>query len=504
MQFLRLLSLLVAGTALCNESRAQCELQTFRAPAGSLGGFGWFLAQDGRHFAVASDRSVHVYEQVGRTAFREAELPLFTDSSWIDSIALDGDWLAIGASPIAELEAVRVFERRAGTWTEVQRLESTQLSEGFGHAVAIEGDRLYVGAPMHDSPGIANTGVVYVYALAGGVWVELERIVPLGARVNERFGYALDVEGGRLAVAAPLAFSNRQSVYVLERSGGGWLQSILTPANSVTASLGEALDLRGDALLVGDPSARGGGRAWAFERGASGWSESGELVPDPADAAFGLAGSVMLSDDGRRAWLGSPYADDPVHGSGVVHVFEKGAAGWQRIEKRYPVNPGTFRGFGRALSCAGDLTLVLGGGLVSSYSQGELLCRTLFSQPTEISLAQGGRCTLRLNPGSRHAGRTYLLLGSASGFEPGVRLGRQRLPLEPDAYFTSGLPGSVRPPFVNNLGVLGASTPQATVTIDVPPGLGPALIGRTLYHAFLVIDHGIVDVSNVRELRLVP
>jgi len=42
------------------------------------------------------------------------------------------------------------------------------------------------------------------------------------------------------------------------------------------------------------------------------------------------------------------------------------------------------------------------------------------------------------------------------------------------------------------------------ISRNEPSGLGPALIGRTLYHAFLVVDRGIVDVSNVRALELVP
>ena len=492
--------------ALSSDPLAQCELQTFGAPAGSLGGFGSFLAQDGARFAVASDASVHLFEQVGRTAYHEQEIPLELDLGWIHSIALGGDWLAIGAHAHNEGDVVLMLirERRAGTWVETQRLRGDAAWEGFGHAVALEGDRLYVGAPSHDSPGIANTGAVYVFALTSGVWSEAERLVPRVPRLNEQFGEALDVEGGRLAVGAPLAFSNRQSVYVFERSSDGWLETRLTPASAITARFGVTLDLRGDVLLVGDPSARFGGRAWVFERGAGGWAETAELFVPGSDVVFGVAEDVALSGDGALALIGSGYADDPLPDSGLVYVFEKRAGVWEQAETIYPISPFHQRGFGRALECDGDLALVGGGGLIATHSPRESLCKTLLSQPAEISLTTGGRHTLRLNPGRQHAGRRYLLLGSASGHDPGVSVGSSRIPLGPDWDFASSIPGPRRPPCVNNGGVLDAQTPQATVTIDVPPGLDRALVGLKLYHAFVVLDGGIVDVSNVRELTLVP
>ena len=71
------------------------------------------------------------------------------------AVAVSGDTAIIGASattndlqtPVDELGA-HVFKQHGGTWTEVTKLESgTGTSDGFGAALAIEGDTLVVGAP---------------------------------------------------------------------------------------------------------------------------------------------------------------------------------------------------------------------------------------------------------------------------------------------------------------------------------------------------------------------
>ncbi|MEQ8764016.1 MAG: DUF1028 domain-containing protein [Planctomycetota bacterium] len=50
-----------------------------------------------------------------------------------------------------------------------------------------------------------------------------------------------------------------------------------------------------------------------------------------------------------------------------------------------------------------------------------------------VSLSEGGELVFELEAGHQQAGRPYILLGSFAGTQPGVRLGRARLPLNPDA-----------------------------------------------------------------------
>ncbi len=504
MNLLRPFVLVLAGAALGALLTAQCEVQTL-LPPGPEAGFGRLVAQDGASFAVASVASVYVYEQVGRTAYLQERLdiPELDSRTFLRSLALDGDTLAISIDSFDFLPSVRVFERQAGAWSEVSRLTHGVRADDFGRSLALDGERLAVGAPGEGSPGANFAGAVHLYERQAGAWTPVERLAPQRVRSTELFGSSLDLEGDRLAVGAPLAFSHQQSAYVFDKTSSGWQESVLTPANPITAVLGAVLDLRGDALIVGDPSAATGeGRAWVFEHDAAGWSETAELTHAGAPM-FGYARAVALSEDGKLALVNSQMDAIPTS-AGALEVFEKVAGTWQRGEKIEPSRP-TFGGaFGKGVSCEGDLALVLARDSVTTVSVRETLCRTLFAQPDEISLTQGGRQTLRLNPGPEFAGRRFLLLGSASGFDPGFTFLGARVPLVRDGYFRLSLPGQRRPPFVNNSGVLGAEPPQAEVTIDVPPGTDLALAGLQLTHAFVVLDHGVLHVSNARTLELVP
>jgi len=69
------------------------------------------------------------------------------------SVALDGDTLAVGAPA---REAVYVFERTAGSWSERSLLESPELStpNKFGWSVALDADTLVAGAYRGNGRGL--------------------------------------------------------------------------------------------------------------------------------------------------------------------------------------------------------------------------------------------------------------------------------------------------------------------------------------------------------------
>lgn len=486
---------------------AQCELQDLAPPTPAT--FGNFVAQDGARLVVAGYGSVHVYRQAGRTAFHEQELavPGFElGSSQIRALALDGDRLAVTMGSVDRPGMVHVYERGPGGWAETSAIEGGRHDTNFGDALALAGELLAVADPREDSGALRYTGAVHVYEHHEGLWSESTRLVPAFVRATEGFGAALDFDGDRLAVGATLFADLPRRAYVFERTDAGWRESRLAAPAGVSSEFGRSLDLHGDRLLISDPSfLHGFGGAWIYDFDGVAWSRSAALAPRPDEhGRFGAA--VALGGDGDVALIGAPWDGERALYAGAVHVFEQVAGAWVLREKLLPDGPRASIQFGQAVSCEGDLALVgmPGGERASSYSPRESLCRTLFAQPEKVSLTRGGRQTLRLNPGREHAGRTFVLMGSATGFEPGIALGGVRIPLVPDAYFWLSLLPHRRSPLVNNVGVLGRLPPQAEVTIDVPPGTSLALAGLTLYHAFVVLERGIVDVSNVRTLALVP
>ncbi len=131
-----------------------------------------------------------------------------------------------------------------------------------------------------------------------------------------------------------------------------------------------------------------------------------------------------------------------------------------------------------------------GGGIQGSIVAGKVTVvanSSLVADAPSISLATGGAQALTLNAGPAHAGATYLLLGSASGTEPGVPVAGGLLPLNLDAWFHFTFANPNNAVLSNSLGVLDAGgSSQAALTL--PPIADPSLIGLVVHHAYAVLD----------------
>jgi glucose/arabinose dehydrogenase len=125
-----------------------------------------------------------------------------------------------------------------------------------------------------------------------------------------------------------------------------------------------------------------------------------------------------------------------------------------------------------------------------------------------LSLEQGGRQHLRVQPGAGFAGQLYWIFGSVSGTTPGLPVPPSfTLPLNFDSYmlFTLQFPNNGLP-LVNTFNVLdGAGV--ATAEWFAPTGLlSPSLAGATFHHAGAVFDitGTTLAVTNAELLTLMP
>jgi hypothetical protein len=133
--------------------------------------------------------------------------------------------------------------------------------------------------------------------------------------------------------------------------------------------------------------------------------------------------------------------------------------------------------------------------------------RTITSGPTlsadgwNLSLQAGGTRAFTIDAGTPHAGRGYLMLGTASG-TAGFTFGSHTIPLTPDGYFFFTLTSPNTFPLAGSAGALDPAG-RATATLTLPAGLSSALIGLVLHHAFVVLSPGgIFDVSNPWPITL--
>ncbi|NBC84568.1 MAG: hypothetical protein GVY25_00030, partial [Bacteroidetes bacterium] len=97
---------------------------------------------------------------------------------------------------------------------------------GFGHALAVSGDFLFAG----EARSIHAPGRVLVYRWTGTDWEQHSELMAEASDVGDGFGAALAADGDRLVVGA----SASNTAYVFERSGDAWTQTArLTPPEEV-------------------------------------------------------------------------------------------------------------------------------------------------------------------------------------------------------------------------------------------------------------------------------
>lgn len=137
------------------------------------------------------------------------------------SLSMSGNRLAVG-SPLQGAGAVEIFEFN-GTWQHTHTI-TPQSSNGvdmFGHAVDLDGNRIAIG-----SPGSSQGGAVELYQFEPQVpaWFIESRVHGLPQTWTAKFGYSVDLSGDRVIVGAPETTVQNVRMgagYVFERSGAG-------------------------------------------------------------------------------------------------------------------------------------------------------------------------------------------------------------------------------------------------------------------------------------------
>ena len=233
-----------------------------------------------------------------------------------------------GGSPV-----VAVMVETPKGWTETTPLThpSAVQGSGFGAALALEGLDLAIGAPRLDRDGLLNIGAAFVWTLdAAGDPIESLELPHPAPAAGDAFGTAVAIDGDRLAVGAPgddTVAGDGGAVWTFIRSGGVWtLESrILPPTPHPGGGFGRAVALDGDRLAIGAPRADGDGLVHVFRHDPrAGWIEETTLAGlGPSNANRDTGHAVAL--DGDRLAVGQPGAslDGSMVGTTAI---------WRRID----------------------------------------------------------------------------------------------------------------------------------------------------------------------------
>ncbi|MBC8205908.1 MAG: FG-GAP repeat protein [Kiritimatiellales bacterium] len=256
-----------------------------------------------------------------------------------------------------------IFERIAGTWTEVAKLTASdgEAWDWFGTCVAISGDHAIVGAEGDDDHG-SQSGSAYIYERIDGVWTNVTKLTASDGGDLDAFGYSVSISGDHVIVGArddDDTGLDSGSVYIFERIAGTW-----TEVTKLTASDGAAGDsfsfssaTWGDYAIVGSPNhGNHTGAAYLFERSDGTWSEVAKLTASDgvADDSFGL--TVSISDD--YAIVGSYNDDDNGYNSGSAYLFERVAGTWIEVAKLTASDGAAGDQFGTHAAISGENVVV--------------------------------------------------------------------------------------------------------------------------------------------------
>ncbi|TWT39991.1 hypothetical protein RAS1_43820 [Phycisphaerae bacterium RAS1] len=284
------------------------------------------------------------------------------------SVAMRRDYAICGAYYVADgTGAAYVFKRTAGQWAQQARLTIAggMPSDLAARAVAIDDDVAVLNSEFDDE-GAFDAGAAYVFERSGTVWAQVDKLIALDAADDANLGHAVAVFGDTIVVGAPGdspcpsdPFCGAGSAYVFVRSQADWVQQAKLIANDAAADadFGWSVAVFGDMAVIGAPGDDGGrGAAYVFTRSGTTWTQEIKLTDVEGSLNDALGWSVAVS--GGTVAAGSPQANSGAAASGVTVVFAKRDGDWSTQARLMPDDPLVDGRFGWSVATDGGLTLV--------------------------------------------------------------------------------------------------------------------------------------------------
>ena len=325
-----------------------------------------FVGRTGGGIAGAiypSPGSVHVFARAGdgwELAYVITGDDVEIGDEFGAALAVDGDRLLVGAPGRADgVGGAYIFGRGDdGSWMQTAEFVPPADREirGAGASVALSSDAAYVGAPSDAGPG-----AVLRFPAAGGSATLLPSPV---VSAIDRFGASLSLAGDLLFVGAPGTRGGRGAAHAFDAdfpaTGPSPTAILALPDGRGGDAFGTSLTASGASVLVGAPGAdEGAGAAVLFTRNGDGeWQQSARLsFPEEGPAGYGSA----VAFDGRSAWVGASGVGQGAGGAQVFRVAEAGPSGTVTLEGESTIPaPGFSRGalFGSFVAMRDDVAVI--------------------------------------------------------------------------------------------------------------------------------------------------
>ncbi|HMV48968.1 MAG TPA: putative Ig domain-containing protein, partial [Blastocatellia bacterium] len=288
------------------------------------------------------------------------------------SVALSGNLAVIGESlglsdTGADQRSAYVFET-SSEHRLVRRLgiEISAANDRFGYAVAVEGNTVLAGAYRANA---TTTGAAYSYVLHDSRHSERQKLVAADGVANDQFGSAVALDGDTLAVGADRERGGQGAVYVFTRTGTApntaWAfqQKIFAADAATNDSFGYSVALSGDTLAVGTPnddiSHEDQGSAYIFNRSSGRWTFQTKLLAADSVGLENFGSAVAL--DGDTVIVGAPRGKRNPSRSpneGAAYVFTRTGTNWMFQAKLFANDGEHDDFFGGAVALDSDTVAV--------------------------------------------------------------------------------------------------------------------------------------------------
>ena len=242
------------------------------------------------------------------------------------ALALEGDQLFVGAPSEVDTGSVDIYKRETTVWKRTLTLEPPDRGDddetGFGAALASDGNWLAVGEPTPRDG--RKGGNVHLYSMDSGTWKIFESVDSTDD--NALFGYALALEGNKLVVGAPGADNEDGAVfsYLFDARTMKWQQGneLALPSGGFAREYGIAVALHNEraftGMSIGALPSPLGVHAFVNDRATMKWAHKHMYQPMDTVSEYGVA----IAADGNTIAVGSP--NETVAGSraGAVYIHD--------------------------------------------------------------------------------------------------------------------------------------------------------------------------------------
>ena len=363
--------------------------------------------------------------------------PPVTAQGFGEGVVISGDHILVAATRGMSGGVVYVYSRSGNTWVESGRLMGPDPAEGdgFGTSMAASGDRLLVTSFRPFPP--PASGAVHTYTRVGSEWRPDGTIPVEGLPDGMTVGDAVVMSGDRVALNAAALGGQDGRVLVFRHADGEWVQEAVleSPGGEEGTGFGSALALADDMLVVGAVATDElTGAAYVYERGADGWTMTGELSRFGAgpETYFGIG--ALIAGDHVLVSAGSPF-----DGVGTVTAFSRQDGEWTETATLQAFDGGVGDRFGGSMASDGS-TLWVGApgvnareGAIYQFTQDTdgawtSVSRITGPQPQPGNgvgnvVAQAGDLLVTGMPGADYAaGRTMILERDGDGWRAGPSL----------------------------------------------------------------------------------